>query len=358
MRRARFLIWISLCLCAASACGGGDDGRAPPVQGGDDDDDTAGASSTAGKNSAGGKSSTAGSGMQSDAGQGSGGGGGSASGDRGQQGGAAGDGIDYETAGTPAMLPGVCDADLMLGSEQPLELTTDVSAPRLLSMTPDELSIAFLTTGAPDPVLYVADRASTEEEFAPLEVTLPEGYEAESGVSLAADGRRLILVRADHAGFGAISRAARGQAFGVTVDTAPFAFINSAKPMSGRDLGWPVLSSDGGTLYFLSYFGQGLVVQSTKGQDGVFDLGKEIDEYTLGGSEGEYKYINGISTDQRAMFYLDEASGHAMAIFRSRPGGPFYDPVDLGERQGVVPNGDCNRAYSSADGALVIQPLK
>jgi hypothetical protein len=100
------------------------------------------------------------------------------------------------------------------------------------------------------------------------------------------------------------------------------------------------------------------VVQSTKGQNGVFDLGKEIDEYTLGGNEGEYKYINGISTDQRAIFFLDEATGHAMALFRSYSGAPFYDPVDLGERQGVVPNGDCNRAYSSAAGALVIQSLK
>lgn len=353
MRRARFLVWLSLSMAAASACGSDDSGRAPPVQSGDDDDDTAGSGSGAGK------SSTAGSGAQSDAGQGASAEGGAPSnGGRGDQGGAAGDGITYESAGTPAMIPGVCDAELMLGSEQPVELTTDVTAPKLLSMTPDELTIAFVTTGAPDPVLYVADRASTDDEFAPLAVTLPEGYEADSGVSLASDGRSLILVRSDHAGFGAISRSARGQAFGAAADTSPFAFINSAKPMSGRDLGWPVLSSDGATLYFVSYFGQARVVQSTKGQNGVFDLGQETDEFTLGGEEGEYKYINGISTDQRAMFYLDEASGHAMAIFRSRPGGPFYFPIDLGERQGIVPNGDCNRAYSSADGALVIQPLK
>jgi hypothetical protein len=128
--------------------------------------------------------------------------------------------------------------------------------------------------------------------------------------------------------------------------------------MSGRSLGWPVLSSDGGTLYFLSYFGQGLVVQSSRGADGRFALGAEIDEFTLGGGAGAYKRINAVSVDERAIFYFDEATNRSMALFRSRPDAPFYEPIDLGDRQGVAPNADCSRLYSSVDGALVAQDLE
>jgi hypothetical protein len=351
MGRVHFGLSFALALGLASACGSGDD-RAPAPQG-DDDDDSAGKSS-AGKSSTSGSSSTSG-GAGSGADSSVGGDGKSTGGAQplGGEGGAAGT-IDYQTAGAPTLMPGVCDHEMMAGDEQTLSFTTSVPSPTLLSMTSDELSIAFVGEDA----LYVADRASTKADFAPIAVVLPAGYDADSGVSLSANGLRLIVVKTDHAGFGALTRTKRGEAFGSAVDTAAFAFLNSTKPMSGRSLGWPVLSNDGGTLYFISYFGQALVVQSTLGQNGVFSLGQEIDEYTLGGNEGEYKLINGVSVDQRAIFFFDEASGHAQALFRSRDGGPFYDPVDFGERRGVVPNADCNRLYSSAGDDLVSQPIE
>jgi hypothetical protein len=125
--------------------------------------------------------------------------------------------------------------------------------------------------------------------------------------------------------------------------------------MSGRSVGFPVLSSDGKHLYFLSYFGQGLVNVSTLGDDGAFDFGTTIDEYTLGGAAGAYKLPTGLSADERAIFFFDEATEHMTALFRSRAGAPFYDPLDLGERRGAIPNLDCSRVYSSDGGELVLQ---
>jgi hypothetical protein len=326
-------VWLIFALLVA--CSGGEDERpagAPDIEGG--------ASSTAGTRS------------RPEAGtEGAPGPGGAGSGDAGE--GGAGGGIVYETAGAPAQAPpGVCDPAMMPGDDEPQDVgTTDV---RLLSLTPDERSVVLLRGAG----LYVADRGSTSQAFTALEVVLPQGYYADAGAALSADGLALVLVRDDGSGLGELARAARGQSFGVEVDTTRFTMLNGLQGTTGRSIGWPLLSSDGKELYYVSYFGQALVVQSTADQAGAFGYGSAIDDFTLGGAEGEYKLLSGISSDQRAIFFIDEASGHAMALFRSRPGAPFYDPVDLGEREGLAPNASCTRLYSSVAGNLVFQPTE
>jgi len=324
----------------AAARGGssGSSGRSTPV--------SSGAASNAGApgETAGDASSAAGAG-QGLGGAADGGAGGAAD---------AGAGVIFQMAGAPPLEPpGVCAPDLKLGADQ--AQAAGAAAPHLLAMTPDELSLAFTTGEADSLALNIADRASTSAAFSAAALSMPKGYEAGSGVSLSSDGLTLILVLADHSGFGELSRSSRKRAFKGTPDTTAYAKINALKPMSGHSVGWPVLSSDGQDLYFLSYFGQGLAVQSKRGKDGVFDFGSEIDEFTLGGNEGEYKLLSGISSDQRAIFFFDQATQHAMALFRSRPGAPFYDPLDLGERQGATPNQDCSRVYSSVPSGLVVQ---
>lgn len=340
-------------LAIAVACGGGDD-RPPATSG-----NGSGGSSSAGKSSTRAGSSSRPEGGEGGEGQGSSGVAGTTvggAGDGGVGGGVGVGGIDYEAAGAPTLIPGVCDPSMMPGAQEPQPLQAEGAT--LLSLTPDELSVAFVTGKAPGVVLHVADRASAEDEFGDRVVMVPDGYEAESGVSLSSDGLKLVLVLSDHSGFGELSRAKRGDAFGAEADAQAFAKINAQKAMSGRELGWPVLSADSQALYYLSYFGQGLVIQSGRGPDGTFNLGAALDEFTLGGDPGAYKLINGLSLDQRAIFFYDEATSHAMALFRSRPEAPFYDPVDLGERRGAAPNATCTRMYSSVGGKLVAQPLK
>jgi hypothetical protein len=270
---------------------------------------------------------------------------------------AAGEAQSFENAGAPAESPpGVCAPDMKFGAERAGDL--GVAGPSLLAMTGDELSFAFTTGEGDSLLLHVADRSSTKADFVDEAVTVPADYEAESGVSLSSDGRRLILVLKDHSGFGELTRASRAAAFEGEPDVTAFAKINSLKPMSGDSVGFPVLSSDGLHLYFVSYFGQARVVESTLGKDGVFDFGVEIDPFTLGGDAGQYKLLSGLSSDERAIFFFDQATGHAMALFRSRPGAPFYDPLDLGARRGATPSQDCSRLYSSLESGLVVQTAK
>ena len=336
-------VWLGLAFVAACSSGGSGHHPAMPAELG-------GSSGSAGSSAHSGSSSKPDAGAAGD-GEAAGGAG---SAEAGANAGGEGGGIVFETAGAPAEAPpGVCAPGMKLGSS----VAQDVGLPgaTLLAMTPDELSVAFTTGSADTLALHVADRASAKAAFVEAGVTVPDGYEAASGASLSSDGRRLILVSQDHGSFAEVSRSARGADFDVDADTSAFAKINALKAMSGHSLGWPVLSSDGQDLYYLSYFGHALAVQSKLGKDGLFDFGSEIDEFTLGGAEGAYKLLSGISSDQRAIFYFDEATKHAMALFRSRDGAPFYDPVDLGARRGAVPNQDCSRVYSSVAAGLVAQ---
>ena len=332
--------WLALGLVVA--CGGGDDERHPaaPEQGG--------------TTSKGGSSSESGS--PPEAGQAGGaeqpGGGGEG------EGGAAGEApIIYEMGGLPQNMPGVCDPLLELGEPEPVDV--GVVGATLLALSADELSVVF-TTGADETLaLHVGDRASLAAAFGELAVSVPEGYQVTQGVALSGDGRHLVIVRDDGSGLAELSRSARGVAFGVEPDETRFAAINALKPMSGSSVGWPVLSNDGKALYYVSYFGRSGVKQSEL-EASAFSAGKDIDQFTLGGEQGEYKLISGIADDQRAIFFFDEATSHAMALFRSRPGAdiPFYEPLDLGERRGVTPNKDCSRVYSSDDGGIVLQPTQ
>jgi hypothetical protein len=266
------------------------------------------------------------------------------------EGGAGGeDEIIYETAGVPNQgPPGACDPEMMLGGDE--AQSVGAAGTKLLSMTPDELSLVFVTADK----LYVADRSALNQAFSELEVTLPDGYDAASGAALSADGKTLTLVATSHAGFADVTRAARGDAFGAEADETRFTTINDLKMTTGQSVGWPVISSDGKTLYYLSYLSYAVVVQSSLSGN-AFAYGTEIDEFTLGGIEGEYKLLSGLSVDQRAIFFFDEATGHAMALFRARDNSPFYDPLDLGERDGVVPNQACDRVYSSVASGVVAQ---
>lgn len=336
-------VWLGLALVVA--CSGGENDRHPAMPAG-------AGSSTGGKSGA-----AAGSKATPDAG---------AAGDTAEQGGTdagqggtgdAGMGAVLQIGGAPEQAPpGVCDPVMKLGKAQAQDV--GVASATLLAMTADERSVAF-TTGSDDAlVLHVADRASASGAFTDQLVTLPDGFEAKSGVALSGDGLELIVVMSDHSGFAELSRASRSAAFAGEADATAFAPINQEKPMSGHSVGWPVLSNDGKTLYFLSYFGQGLVRQSERDKYGVFASGTEIDEFTLGGQEGAYKLINGVSSDQRAIFFFDQKTSHQMALFRSAPGAPFYDQLDLGVRRGATPNADCSLVYSSNASGVVAQPTE
>jgi hypothetical protein len=117
--------------------------------------------------------------------------------------------------------------------------------------------------------------------------------------------------------------------------------------MSGVTCSFPLLSPADQALYFVRTAEASLVMVSPLAADGSFDFAAMIDEFTLGGAAGEHKLLSGLASDARAIFYYDQATQRSAALFRERPNGPFYAPIDLGARRGLAPNADCSVLYSS-----------
>jgi hypothetical protein len=281
------------------------------------------------------------------AGAGEGGEAGSVSG----EGGAAG-----EEPGTVVVVPpAACPETASWMGATPLASVSTTADERLLSITADELDIAFLRDGAP----YVAHRASTKDDFdAGTAVSLPAGYQADAGVALSADGLTLVLVSSDGQSFASLSRATRTDAFGDTPDPSAFQALNARAVQTLEHFAAPVLAPDGKSFVFsaftLGQFGISVVYESLWAKT-EWDMPRHISQDLFDGSADKRPLPTGLSSDSRTLFYFDEAQSKELARFRDRPDAPLYDTIDLGALNGATPNLGCNRLYYSKSGDVLSQ---
>src|SRR5450432_1628243 len=147
------------------------------------------------------------------------------------EGGEAGDGVNGGAAGAAGMpdgtvvevMPGACSETPGWMGAAPVDGVSTAADETLLSITADELDIAFLRGGA----LYVAHRDAASASFAAATaVTLPTGYVATAGAALSADGKTLVLVATDGLSFAALTRDDRAGDFSATVDKTAFVALN------------------------------------------------------------------------------------------------------------------------------------
>jgi hypothetical protein len=225
----------------------------------------------------------------------------------------------------------------------------------LLSITADELDIAFLRGGA----LYCAHRAAASASFAAASaVTLPTGYVATAGVALSADGLTLVLVSSEGQSFGALMRSSRTADFSATADTTAFAGLNQRAIQTLEHYAAPVLAPDGNSFVFSGFLpdaGTSVVYESgLSGQ--AWEMPRNVSQGLFDGSGGKRPLPTGLSSDSRTLFYFDEATSKEVARYRDRPDAPLYDPsVDLGDLAGAVPNEKCDRIYYSAAGSVLTE---
>ena len=278
-------------------------------------------------------------------------------------GGAAG--TDNESAGAsgdsgtgrPDPLPSVCKQTASWSAAVKLPVVSGAVSETLLSLTPDELDLAFLRAG----VLYVAHRAQVTDEFsvgAPL--SIPTGYSAADGAALSADGKRLILAGAERPGkLGELSRPTRDAAFSNLVDETAFAALNQISVYTGRVYASPVISSGDDQLIFNSAYpgSASTVVVSTREPDGSWSTPMLLTASVLNGGVGARRLPTGVSADARTLFYFNEESGAEEARWRdtSHNDSPLYDMMSLGKRRGSTPNSACNRLYSESNSDVVVE---
>ncbi len=231
-----------------------------------------------------------------------------------------------------------------------------VDANQALSLTADELDLAFVSGGA----LYAAHRAQTSDDFTVgAAIALPSGWTAATGFALSDDGKRLVLVNAAQTALGELTRSARDAAFAGNVDETAFSVVNQASTYSGNAFSFPVLSADDTQLFLSSMAPSGgstvVVATRTNATDAWSSptrIGSELD-----GPSGGARLPTGISADARTLFYFNQESMQEEARWRDTSGldAPLYDMVDFGARRGATPNTACNRLYSVASGSVVVE---
>jgi hypothetical protein len=238
----------------------------------------------------------------------------------------------------------------------PLAGVSTSAAETLLSITLDELDVAFLRTG----VLYVGHRANQSATFESAAVTLPSGWSASNGASLSADGKRLILVSELHPNkLGELTRSSRDQPFSANIDEAAFASINADAVYTGKVYAFPVVSGRDDQLIFNSAYpgSSSTVVYSTRTGNATWSTPEQLQTNLLDGGADARRLPTGLSADQRTLFYFNEETAQEEARFRpaDSASSPLYDVLNLGTRRGAAPNARCDHLYSSTAGDVVVE---
>jgi WD40-like Beta Propeller Repeat len=264
-------------------------------------------------------------------------------------------GAGGEQQGTVVVVPpSACSETPAWTGATPLAGVSTSGDASLLSITADELDLAFLRAGA----LYLAHRSAASASFAAAQpVTLPTGYVATAGVAFSADGETLVLVSSDGQSFAALTRGSRTADFSATADTTAFAGLNARAIQTLEHYAAPVLAPDGKSFVFSGFSpdaGTSLVYESLL-SGAAWAMPKNLSVDLFDGSGGKRPLPSGLSSDSRTLFYFDEATSKEVARYRDRPDAPLYYHVDLGDLAGAVPNEKCDRVYYSTAGNLLTE---
>jgi len=261
------------------------------------------------------------------------------------------------SSGNAPDVPASCSQSATWSESMAVPSISSAAKESLLSVTPDELDLAFLRGGA----LYVAHRASAAGTFViGAELTLPAGWSAAHGATLSADGKRLILVSdPDQKQLGELTRANRSAAFSGEVDTSAFSAVNQDADFAGKRYASPAIAPTDDQLFFNSSFSDDVstIVISSRTGTAPWGTPKELSPGTFNGTSGKRRLPSGVSADARTLFYFNEESAREEARWRSSrsASSALYDMLSLGARRGATPNSACNRLYSDADGDVVVE---
>jgi WD40-like Beta Propeller Repeat len=347
---------LGVSLVVAAACSSGSDEHAPPpvsdggastAGAGGAHQSTAGNAGTSGR-PAGGKSS-----VSDDAGQG-----GTTS-----EGGAIGQG--GEAGLEPGMVvvvpPSACSETAKWKSPGPLTGISGAGVERLLSITADELDVLFVRDGS----VLLAHRNKANADFGTATaVMIPPDYDTTAGAALSADGKTLLLVAKSGQAFASLTRASRTAAFSATADDSAFYGLNQRAIQTMEHYAAPVLSPDGKSLVYTGFtpepeqgFPAGVEgvarVYESLWANKAWQMPESISDGFFNGTTAGRPLPSGLSSDSRTLFYFDEKTMTQAARFRDRPDAPLNLEVDLGGREGAMPNAGCDVLYYTSDGDVI-----
>jgi hypothetical protein len=261
--------------------------------------------------------------------------------------------IDQQTGDASDAAVAICSQTLTWNTSQLLSIST--GSDYFGSVTPDELSIAWMTTAGT--VLY-ADRTVTSSPFnTPQTLTADVALDR---VSITSDGLTLIVVRGDRGSLAQTTRMSRTAAFSATLDTTQYANLDT--PVTEIDGGNtpphgkfadPMLSPDGQFLYYSQYGVTTYTLTESyrmTGDTTPWSQGRDLLETQFSAPDlsGTRRRPTGMSADDLTLFYYDMTTSTEIAAFRSDPlvNNTYTTFVSLGAAyENAMPTTSCTRIY-------------
>jgi len=297
--------------------------------------------------------------------------------------GGSSDGTSAEAEAGPAV-PAVCDPDAGWGPGTLVPVST--ADPNIMgSVTPDELTLVWMSGYGDTGTLWYADRTSTAQPFASAQtVSASLGPFALERVGVSPDGLRIIAISADRTKFLQITRSARPGTFDAP-DSGQLSFLNatSGPPtvdgsmpagddggpmvMEITSVGAPVVSSGDTALFYSAGVFAGLpsvFTASRASSATAWSMTGPLNGAAFEASDGGEPVPSGIATDLRTIFYWDPVAITETAAWRVSAGDDFAQFVPLGPvYMFAQPNAACDAIYYSyappdaglVDGAVPLQ---
>ncbi len=259
--------------------------------------------------------------------------------------------------GQPPLGPAACSERGAWTDSKIVDVVSSAAPESFLSVTPDELDLAFVRSGS----VYLAHRAQAAAPFSMGgALAIPAGWSVAQGASLSADGKRLLLVSdPDQKKLGEMRRPTRDAAFAGGVDESAFAAVNQDAVYTGKQYAFPVVSFSDTQLFYNSSFagGSSTIVVSTGSAGAAWSAPVVLTTLVFDGTASQRRLPTGLSADARTLFYFNERTQLEEARFRDMPSvaSPFYDLVELGARRAAAPNTACDRLYFGAENDIVVE---
>lgn len=259
--------------------------------------------------------------------------------------------------------PGYCRVFDSFGVSLPLPGLSSVQDAVEFSITPDERILAWLDAGA---TLHIASRSSEASDFGAAELLAytDPSFASASGLTLSADGLRLVLVNRDRDALGELTRASRDVPFGLELSRAPYAQIEPDAASEEGPLGFPVFGREDRMLAIArvrpaepAYS----VLISERAQAGdAWPLPSPRTESVLAvasAGSAQLKTVTGISVDGLTVFVRNESTAELFAVNRPNDGATFDSAYAraLAPAHAAIPNAPCDRLYVLEEGALAVR---
>jgi hypothetical protein len=234
----------------------------------------------------------------------------------------------------------------------------------LVTITNDELTVAWVVDNGGQGNVFVADRTSTSAAFGTpnqlvaaslgsttyvdgeAEVDGGNAYFAFDRVALSSDGLTLIGVAVGSLHMAQFTRTSRSATFFANPLESRYEGLAAAE-MTGEKLGDPVLAANGEDLVYSRYgLSPSLTIYEsfTSTTTQTWPPGSGDGTMALAEDGGRRKRPTSITADRLTLFVWDEA-GEAYGVIRTNPMADFNYAIPFGDRFSIQINGDCSRIY-------------